>query len=314
MRRVLLVAVVAVPVVVLAAVSAQPGQVVETTNFNSASGASYINALQCAGTVSSNPLKLEWQIQTLSGAFTSNVNAAYKIFATNQAPAAAATGGGTFCAELSAPNANPVVYAGQVGESFPATLPVLDEPLSGSDAVKAATPVGTGCVDGQVVYICAHMYAQDGTTRLGFATGKFLVQLTAPGVPTGVTAGSGDGRLSVSWAPGTGGATTDHYVAQATPVAGGNTIFSANSTATSTTISGLQNGTAYNVGVIAYSVGGNPSTLSQTVIATPMPGADFWEVYKDAGGTEGGGCASGAAGALALLGTASLLALRRRKP
>jgi uncharacterized protein (TIGR03382 family) len=316
MKRALLVAVVALPATVLAQVAAQPAQVVETTNFNSMSGTSYINQAQCNGTAASNPLNLEWQVSMLNAqSFTTvAVNAKYKLFASNTAPAAAATGGGTFCAEQSSTTPTTVTAGPVANGIFNATAAVMDQPISGADVVKVGTTTGS-CVDGQVVYICSHLYAQDGTTRLGFATGIFQVQLAAPGTPTGVTVGSGDGRLAVSWAPGSGSVNADHFVAFAVPSSNpaATPIASGNSTATSTTIAGLQNGTQYDVTVVAYSVGGNPSGASAAVPGTPMPGADFWEVYRAAGGTEGG-CSSGAGGALALLGTASLLVLRRRKP
>jgi uncharacterized protein (TIGR03382 family) len=101
----------------------------------------------------------------------------------------------------------------------------------------------------------------------------------------------------------------DSYVASASTVAGGRAVASATTDAESVTIGGLANFTTYSVTVRAISVGGNLSDPSFAVSGTPAPSAGFLEVY---GGVEKGGCSTGTAGALALLGTALVLAVRRR--
>ena len=65
--------------------------------------------------------------------------------------------------------------------------------------------------------------------------------------------------------------------------------------------------------MLAFSIGGNASTPSNAIEVSPQPTAGFWEVYQNRGGEDAGGCASGPGGILALLGTASFLALRRRR-
>jgi len=85
----------------------------------------------------------------------------------------------------------------------------------------------------------------------------------------------------------------------------------------SQTISGLLNGTPYEIQGFAFDEANNQSEASAPVIATPEHSSGFWEEYKNAGGHEIGGCsATGAAvpsviGALAAL--AALLGGRRRR-
>ncbi|MCC6996686.1 MAG: hypothetical protein IT370_18890 [Deltaproteobacteria bacterium] len=84
---------------------------------------------------------------------------------------------------------------------------------------------------------------------------------------------------------------------------------------------GLVNGTAYTVSVVAIDENGNASTPSQTMMGTPVEGDDFYKKYVNAGGAEQGGCAvtpaagrrAGWPAALVLGGVFALaLVLRRR--
>ena len=58
------------------------------------------------------------------------------------------------------------------------------------------------------------------------------------------------------------------------------------------TVSGLVDGQSYSVAVAAYDSFGNSGTLSNTICATPQDTLDFWDNYRNAGGTAGGGCAT----------------------
>jgi PKD repeat protein len=96
---------------------------------------------------------------------------------------------------------------------------------------------------------------------------------TAPSAPTGVTASAGDGSATVTWtAPLDGGSaitsyTITHYIgAEAQPT----TLVSGSPPATSTTVSGLTNGTTYTFTVTATNaVGpGPPSAHSSAVTPT----------------------------------------------
>lgn len=311
MRRVLLVAAVVLPLAVLAAVAGS-GQLLETNNYNATSGTSYVNAAQCVGNASTSPLDLEWNIVTASGV-TFTGGGLYRVFASTAQPTQATGTNGIYCAESSSPTATPPVTAGQVGYVAASTV-VQDLAISGSGVVAAVGKTCDPSQEGQQIWICAHWY-DSTSTKNGYASGKFVLQLAAPASPTGVTVSAGDSKLYVSWAASSGGTVTaDHYIAYATP-AGGTPIPSDRTTSTNATITGLTNGTPYDVTVIAYSVGGNPSAASSPAVSgTPQPSADFWDVYKASGGVERGGCASGPGGALSIVAAAALLALRRRKP
>ena len=313
MRRTLLVAasaVLVVPLVALA-ISAAAGQLLETTNYSAKTGASYVNLAQCQGSATSNPLKIEFNIPSFSNGGT------YNLYASTAQPSAG-TGSVTLCAETSATSANPPVYAGSVGSATAASA-VTDIDISGALVVSTITPPGNKACDpsqeNQQIWICAHWTDQNANKDVASAFGKFILQFAKPSPPTGVSASPGSDKLYVSWTASdpSGPALADHYVATATPSAGGSTVSSGSVTGTSAIIDGLQNGTEYSVVVYAYSIGGNQSDPSSPAVnATPVPGADFWDVYKNRGGQEQGGCSTGGAGALGLLGAAGLLALRWR--
>lgn len=63
------------------------------------------------------------------------------------------------------------------------------------------------------------------------------------------------------------------------------------------TVSGLVDGQSYTVAVAGYDSYGNSGTLSNSICATPQDTIDFWDNYRNSGGTAGGGyCASGPTG------------------
>jgi len=86
------------------------------------------------------------------------------------------------------------------------------------------------------------------------------------------------------------------------------------------TIKGLRNGTTYNAVVAAVDGSGNVGPPSVEVCDYPAPVNDFWNIYRQAGGQAGGGCAleragepASAAMGVALAGLTSVLARRRRR-
>lgn len=302
-----------IPVAAIAATAAT-GQLIETTNYSSKNATSYINLAQCQ----TGALSLEWNLLLVPGVtFTGG---SYSVFASDTQPTQATGTNGIYCAQQDAPSAVPPIHAGQVGNSITTNLNILMDvqgaPGSGNVAV---TKAGKSCsADGQQIWICAHWSDQTGTKN-GSAFGKFTLQFTAPDAPANLGVGAGDSKLIVRWdAVTTGAAPADHYIAQAfvPPRAPPDApdFTSSSVTGTTVTITGLTNGTAYDVYVVPFSIGGNAGTAAGPVLGTPLPSASFWDVYKDRGGVEQGGCASGSGGILALLAVASLAALRRRKP
>jgi MYXO-CTERM domain-containing protein len=305
MRRLLLAAAASVPIAVVAAISTAPtGKVVDLDNYNARATVptSYINKAQCDGTAQ---LNLQWsaiRTGTLTG------SAAYRLYASSAAPY---TSGENlnFCPEANVTGSGTTdIFAGQLGSQVSWTADIQGARFSGQDAAALAHVDCTR--DGGVVYVCSHLY--DGT-RKGYASGRFEVQVTAPAAPTLERVGpASETSLVVRWAEPSG-LQVDHYAVVATAGTEQHRSGDVIAPATSTTISGLSLGVTYSVVVYAYSLGGNPSPASNALTGETSPVLDFWEVYQDAGGRDEGGCASGSAGPLALLGVAALLRLRRRK-
>lgn len=68
-------------------------------------------------------------------------------------------------------------------------------------------------------------------------------------------------------------------------------------TARSVRIDGLENGGSYAFGVVAYDDFQNPSLVSSIACESPRPVEDFYEAYRGAGGSAGGGFCTFAPGA-----------------
>jgi lysophospholipase L1-like esterase len=101
---------------------------------------------------------------------------------------------------------------------------------------------------------------------------------TAPGAPTNLTASALDGAVSLSWtAPANGGSAITDYIVEMQPAGGAwSTYADGVGTATSGTVSGLTNGTAYSFRVSAVnSVGtgsaSNVPSATPSSTATPTP-------------------------------------------
>ncbi|MEO8799095.1 MAG: hypothetical protein ABI551_14500 [Polyangiaceae bacterium] len=91
-------------------------------------------------------------------------------------------------------------------------------------------------------------------------------------------------------------------------------------TSNSTTLTGLKNGTHYVIGVASYDIVGNLGPMSIPGCDSPTPVSDFWNVYKNAGGSGGGGFCSvdknnepAGLGAFAIVGGACAISVFRRR-
>ena len=105
----------------------------------------------------------------------------------------------------------------------------------------------------------------------------------APGAPTGVTGRAGNGSVALSWtAPGDdGGAAITGY--RVTPYVGttAQTAIDTGSTATSTTVPGLQNGTAYTFKVAATNSAGTGADSAASAPVTPTASGFTDAVFAD---------------------------------
>ncbi len=82
-------------------------------------------------------------------------------------------------------------------------------------------------------------------------------------------------------------------------------------TARSVRVTGLVNGTAYTLAVIAIDPSGDTSAPSSPVVATPQPTMSFWDKYKESGGAASGCsvCRLGSSGTAEPLAGAAITAL-----
>ena len=183
-----------------------------------------------------------------------------------------------------------------------------NEALDVKNAVCASLGVGNGTISGGCNII-------RGTPLL---TARYD---TIPPDPPDLSVDPLDSKLAVHFAyNGAGASDILEYAVEYRPDgtdAGFTRISGISVQDPSQTISGLLNGTPYEIQGFAFDEANNQSEASAPVIATPEHSSGFWEEYKNAGGHEIGGCsATGAAvpsviGALAAL--AALLGGRRRR-
>ena len=142
-------------------------------------------------------------------------------------------------------------------------------------AATSATVTGLTNRTAYEVQVRAGNSAGDGPWSAS-ATGTPEASASAPSAPSSPGLTAGDGQLGVSWTPpADNGAAIDDYDVRYRPVGGGWTELpdTVNSTVTSATITGLTNGTTYEVQVRAgNSAGDGPWSASAT--GTPMAVGD----------------------------------------
>ncbi len=254
-------------------------------------------------------LSMQWNIQFASGTTAIPTDATYKITASSSATTTDCTASNAFV----------------VNDSIPAisstqSYPTSSDPTLSPDALVSGVQLSCSQTTDATIYVCVRLYCPSSATTctpgnvIGSATGTLALQLQAPAAPTGISVTSGDSRLYVSWTASAGTPEATSYRAVATSTVDTSFSRSCTTSQTSCTITGLENGVTYSVVVYATSSGGNEGPASDpAVMGTPEPVKDFWAVYHDAGGREQGGCGMGGAGALAFLGAAAALLLRRRR-
>lgn len=193
-------------------------------------------------------------------------------------------------------------------------------PLAGMAPVmvqQVVTSLAIAC-DSAVtaIFVCL-----EDSTGQAVASGIIPLDLAAPAAPVALGATPGAGALDVAWTPGTtgGGAPPASWRVTATSSsdpADAHTVEVFGGSATTARIAGLQGGATYDVVVVAYSIGHNPSAASNLVQGTPA-GAPPADAAATPGGGNGarkmtGGCGSAPGGLAALAPLAVPFALRRR--
>ncbi len=228
---------------------------------------------------------------------------------------------GTYRLTISDTSGCPSTGHSKVYDNLPATAQNGAYPSSGDPRINVATllqGLSISCSgSATAIYFCIDYIPSSGASVTAAVTGNMTLDLAKPPPPVVNTPTPGDGALTISWAAGTGDSTTsgtsstyDVVVTNQADSTDTRTVTVAN---TSTRVGGLVNGQTYNVTVYAFSAGDNQSDASNVVQGTPVPVADFWRLYKAAGGKELGGCSTGGTGAAALLGIVPFVVRRRRR-
>src|SRR4051812_11545079 len=147
--------------------------------------------------------------------------------------------------------------------------------------------------------------------------------LAKPLPPAAVTVTPGDGHLKIAWAKGDDAetiSTFDVHVVPAGSVPDGGRAQNTTTTNADVDVTdsqkSLENDAGYVVTIVANDTYGNVSDPSAEVPATPVASSDFYDHYRDSGGSSlgGGGCSTGATSAwVAGIVLAISLALRRRR-
>lgn len=189
-------------------------------------------------------------------------------------------------------------------------------------------PHAESCIDAQnntPVYLCVLLSSPDslgtGTTVFPLGSKFFQLQSLAPDAPGAPSVTALDSALSVSWGAVTTPIEATSYIVHVqdpTTMMDVKTATVTNGQATAS-ISGLTNGTSYDVFVVSLdSAGTNPPTTSNlsahssSVTGIPVHSFSYIEEYRRNGGTESGGCSSTGVGGLLLLLPLAFLLRRRR--
>jgi hypothetical protein len=315
MRRALLLAALAAPAVATAQTMTQ-GVITFTEGTTDLVHGPWISLAECtaAKANASDPaaaVNLSWITRLTNTPPTFPAGATYQVYAST----AAITGDA--CPTTN--STTPEYKAGSVGDRLTALGQTVNlQSVKIANIFTAIQLADCAAVSGDTsIYVCVQAFQSNGTNDvpIGIATGTMKLSITAPSAPTSVTAiPADDGALQIRWAAPAGSPSAYDYrlALSATDPRDMTTHTKTDVRALSYTMTGLVNDVTYTIDVYARSEAGNESTPG-TGTGTPVPVADFWDVYSAYGGREQGGCGTGAAGPVALLGVAALLAALRRR-
>jgi surface protein len=148
-----------------------------------------------------------------------------------------------------------------------------------SDGTSTSTSANVTSLSNGTTYIFRVATVNSVGTGTYSSNSASLVPATSPGAPTGVSGTSGNAQVALAWASpvSTGGSAITDYLIQYSSDSGSNwtTFNDGTSPSTSTTVTGLSNGTSYIFRIAAVnSIGtGSYSQNSSTVTPLTTPGA-----------------------------------------
>jgi hypothetical protein len=323
MRRLLLVAWAAVLPALAHAQTTVPvaGQLVGKIN-------TLIGAQQCTGAA---PLDVVWTMAAMPGGLPPGGFGTVRIYASNKKrTATTGTGGDPRTCYLSTDSTtDTTIKSVQLAQFDSVQLLSNQQTIPGTGLAAMAQAFGIDCTaetTSTPIYMCALPYQNESsTTQLGYANGDFTLSTRRPLPPTNVTVESAERALRVGWTEATTGENAIEFRVEAVTADTRDSTpgvpHTKRTNASPSMVGGLKDGVEYDVSVIAISAAGTESDRSEIKKGTPLQTEDFWDWYQRAvsenggtGGVEQGGCTTGAAGVLGLLGAAALVRVFRRKP
>ena len=200
----------------------------------------------------------------------------------------ATAGDGTIAVSWQAPESNGSVITTYTDCATPTGggTPVCDNP--GASANDSDTI--SGLTNGTAYDVAVYATNADGNGHSTSASNNPLTPVGVPTAPQDVSGTPGNGSIAVTWeAPASdGGSPITGYTDCATPTVGGTPVCdNPGASATSDTISGLTNGTAYDVAVYATNTDGN--SLSTSASNNPLTPVSVPTAPQDVSGTPGNG-------------------------
>jgi hypothetical protein len=236
--------------------------------------------------------------QTITG-LTNGTSYTFRVKAVNSAGSGAESGASPAVTPRTLPTA-PTAVSGTPGDgqvSLSWTAPSTDggspitgyaitpsigstpQPTIAFDSTATAQTV-TGLANGTTYTFRVAAVTAAGTGAASAASAG-ITPRTVPGAPTAVSAVAGDGQATVTWtAPAsTGGSPITGYTVTPYVGAAAQAPVAFASTATSQTISGLANGTAYTFKVRASNAAGDGAESGASAAVTPAAPTDPWAPY-----------------------------------